>query len=90
MKLDTWVTQWETTYDACVIHGLPDVQGERPIYDFLTAVANYAPYFTAHYRVRMSDPDEDVRFDFLKVVKHFKNYRGYIVSGQKARRLRRE
>jgi hypothetical protein len=35
---DAWIKKWEDTYTECNDAGLPEVSGDRPLYDFLQAI----------------------------------------------------
>jgi hypothetical protein len=35
---DTWIKKWEDTYTECSDASLPEVSGDRPLYDFLQAI----------------------------------------------------
>jgi hypothetical protein len=37
-NVDNWLMKWETTYTAAKKISLPDIQGQQPLWDFLTAV----------------------------------------------------
>jgi hypothetical protein len=37
-SVDRWLMRWETTYAAAVKFDIPDIQGQKPLWDFLTAV----------------------------------------------------
>ena len=40
-SIETWIRKWETTYRDAFAAGLPEVQGTRPLRDFLIAVGQY-------------------------------------------------
>lgn len=44
--IDNWVLKWETTYEECRVHGLPEVQGRRAVEAFLMALHDIAPTFS--------------------------------------------
>jgi hypothetical protein len=44
-NIESWLRQWETTYNNCIEANLSDVVGTRPIYDFVNAVQEFAPDF---------------------------------------------
>ena len=44
-NLDTWLQQWEKTYKECKQLKLPDVEDDRPLYDFLNVISGIAPEF---------------------------------------------
>jgi hypothetical protein len=35
---DAWIKKWEDTYTKCSDASLPEVSGNRPLYDFLQAI----------------------------------------------------
>jgi len=41
-----WLQKWETTFDECKEVNLADVQGTRPIYDFVASVQALDPVFS--------------------------------------------
>jgi hypothetical protein len=47
--LDNWLKDWEKTYYQCKKIDLPEVQGARPVRDFLRAVSTTAPEFATYW-----------------------------------------
>jgi hypothetical protein len=71
--VDKWLQQWEKTYtDAECIH-LPDVQGDRPLYNFLQAVNGLDPHFAlTKMAVIMREKDKPSLFNLIE---QFRNTR---------------
>jgi hypothetical protein len=49
--LDSWLREWEKIYTDCKELKLPDVDKDRPIFDFLNAVSSIAPDFAGVWRI---------------------------------------
>jgi hypothetical protein len=48
-NLDTWFQQWEKTYKECKQLNLPDVEDDRPLYDFLSLFGFESIYTSIKY-----------------------------------------
>jgi hypothetical protein len=72
VQIDDWLMKWETSYDECLIKQLPDVQGTRPVYDFVSAVSSIAPGFSDVWDVKLA---EGQITDLKTVVRNFRDYR---------------
>ena len=48
-NLDNWLQQWEKTYSQCVELKLPEVDKDRPLYDFLNTISSVSPEFTGYW-----------------------------------------
>src|SRR5271170_1633720 len=76
-NLDTWLQQWEKTYKECKQLKLPDVQDDRPLYDFLNAISGIAPEFANVWtiNIQMKLDSGDALPDLYKIVELFRNNR---------------
>jgi hypothetical protein len=76
-NLDTWLQQWEKTYKKCKQLKLPDVEGDRPLYDFLNAISGIAPEFTNVWtiNIQMKLDSGETLPDLYKIVELFRNNR---------------
>ncbi len=72
MEIDTWLMKWETTYEQCVQQKLPEVEGRRPMYDFLNAISRIARGFADVLHVKLLD--EEASYDVIEIVKMFRDY----------------
>ena len=45
--IDTWLQRWEKTYADAVKIKMPEVQDEKPLYDFLLSIQELDPMFVA-------------------------------------------
>jgi hypothetical protein len=71
-NVDNWLVKWETTYVASVKMNLPDIQGQQPLWDFLTAVKGIDKHWSistaSTIQMRLMDEPEK-EDDVLKVIK---------------------
>jgi hypothetical protein len=76
-NLDTWIQQWEKTYKECKQFKLPDVEDDRPLYDFLNAISGIAPEFANVWtiNIQMKLDSGDTLPDLYKIVELFWNSR---------------
>jgi hypothetical protein len=76
-NLDTWFQQWEKTYKECKQLNLPDVEDDRPLYDFLKAISGIAPEFANVWtiNIQMKLDSGDALPDLYKIVELFRNNR---------------
>ena len=74
-NLDTWLQQWEKTYKECKQLRLPDVEDDRPLYDFLNAISGIAPEFANVWtiNIQMKLDSGDALPDLYKIVELFRN-----------------
>ena len=50
MTIESWLTKWENIYTEAIQLNIGEViEPERPLYDFLDAVASLSPYFMEHW-----------------------------------------
>jgi hypothetical protein len=54
-KIEDWIDRWEEALEKATLLGLPEVQGDRPIWDFLEAIKPINPYFYQVYLQQMND-----------------------------------
>jgi hypothetical protein len=71
-EIDTWLRDWESTYDKCVIHKLAEVQGQRASYDFLDAISKIAPDFSTTWRINFASGQYKSTKELVHI---FRNYR---------------
>ena len=76
-NLDTWLQQWEKTYKECKQLKLPDVEDDRPLYDFLNAISGIAPEFANVWtiNIQMKLDNGDALPNLYKIVELFRNNR---------------
>ena len=58
-KIEAWMLRWEKTYQEAVQLGLAEVQGTRPIYEFLTAIEPFHPAHAAAEKIHLETWLED-------------------------------
>jgi hypothetical protein len=75
-NVDNWLMKWETTYAAAVKINLPDIQGQQPLWDFLTAVKGIDKTWgistASSIQMKLMDEPEK-EYDVLKVVEQYRN-----------------
>lgn len=49
--LENWIQEWEDIYQKGKEIDLPEVQGKRPVYDFLNSVSSLDPEFSSFWRL---------------------------------------
>jgi hypothetical protein len=73
--------KWETTYAAAVKVNLPDIQGQQPLWDFLTAIKGIDKTWgistASSIQMKLMDEPEK-EYDVLKVVEQYRNNIRYI------------
>jgi hypothetical protein len=37
--IEQWIQAWEKTYDYCLVFSIPEVQGSRPLFDFIQTIS---------------------------------------------------
>ncbi|ERF70711.1 hypothetical protein EPUS_09493 [Endocarpon pusillum Z07020] len=76
-QIDKWLLQWERVYTEAEQLSLPDVQKERPLYDFLNALR---PVDTAFVAGREATVEERIRRgeDLPTVLDMLENYRNHV------------
>ena len=76
-NLDTWLQQWEKMHKECKQLGRPDVEDDRPLYDFLNAISGIAPEFANVWtiNIQMKLDSGDALPDLYKIVELFRNNR---------------
>ena len=86
-NVDSWLMKWETTYTAAVKVNLPDIQGQQPIWDFLTAVKGIDKTWgistASSIQMRLMDEPEK-EYDVLKVIEQYRNNIRYTKATSKA------
>jgi len=86
VNIEAWLQQWEKTYKECKELKLPDVDDDRPLYDFLQAVHSLAPEFSSIWTITIQaklDASEELP-DLYKIVELFRN-NWRLVSAQRRR-----
>ena len=56
-NFETWLQEWEKTYNECKKIDLLDVQGDRAVRDFLIAVEPVSPNWALTWRVNFDKYD---------------------------------
>lgn len=76
-QIDKWLQQWERVYTEAQNLSLPDVQKERPLYDFLNALR---PVDTAFVAGREATLEERIRRkeDLPTILDMLENYRNHV------------
>jgi hypothetical protein len=86
-NVDNWLMKWETTYAAAVKVNLPDIQGQQPLWDFLTAVKGIDKTWgistASSIQMKLMDEPEK-EYDVLKVVEQYRNNIRYTKATAKA------
>ena len=70
--IDQWLKQWETSYDKCREMKLPDVDGNRALYDFLGAIAGISADFSNIWTVKITSGTQVTP---KELVRYFRDYR---------------
>jgi len=60
--VDAWLQAWETTYDKCLEHDLPEVQAEWPITSFVATLSTVSPDFANVYAIDQAKETEPTDF----------------------------
>jgi hypothetical protein len=69
--VDKWIVEWEELVDECNIMGIPEVQGEKPLRDFIKATSNIAPTWSDIWEVELiKKPSSDV----TTLLQNFRDY----------------
>jgi len=74
-SIEPWLQEWEKVYTECKKMKLPEVEEERPLFDFLTSISRISPEFTNAWMIdiqRMQDKGDDLP-DLYKMVELFRN-----------------
>ena len=76
-NLNTWLQQWEKTFKECKQLKLPDVEDDRPLYDFLNVISGIAPEFANIWtiNIQMKPDNSNALPDLYKIVELFRNNR---------------
>jgi hypothetical protein len=72
-NVDSWLMQWAKTHRDAIDIGLPDVQGDRDLEDFLSAVETFAPDFI--HTVQTAIIQQTNNFTLLEIVEQFREAR---------------
>ena len=86
-NIDNWLMKWETTYTAAKKNSLPDVQGQQPLWDFLTAVQDIDKHWgiSTASTIQMALMDEPKKeYDVLKVIEQYRNHIRYSKATSKS------
>ena len=78
-NVEEWLCDFQRTYDRCRKLRVPDMEGDRAVYDFLSAVNIIEPGFTSYWRNRLIDNDEDTdddenRITLYEIVRRFRQH----------------
>jgi hypothetical protein len=60
--VDAWLQAWETTYDKCLEHDLPEVQAEWPITSFVATLGTVSLDFANVYTINQAKETEPTDF----------------------------
>ena len=69
-----WLQQWEIVYDNCKAEGLLEVQGERPIEDFINAIHPIAPAFANAWEINLINGIGNAN-NFMETVRKYREFR---------------
>jgi hypothetical protein len=78
--LDTWLQNWEKVYHECNKIKLPDVQGIRPVRDFLRAVATIIPEFSTYWINDIAKAQGQNVPDLYRIVELFRDHRRHLAT----------
>ena len=78
--LDTWLQNWEKVYHDCNKINLPDVQGTRPVRDFLRAVATVIPEFSTYWINDIAKTQGQNAPDLYRIVELFRDHRRHLAT----------
>ena len=76
-SIDFYLQEWEKIYTQCKKLKLPDVDENRPLFDFLNAISTISPGFTDYWLndiQKQQDKGEELP-DLYKIVELFRNTR---------------
>jgi len=81
----TWLQDWETTYQHAVALKLPDVEHERPLYDFLRAIKSNDATFLDTYFIRLNQKTAKLKPlpTMSELLKEFRNYKRILTEESK-------
>jgi hypothetical protein len=84
--LDNWLKDWEKVYYQCNKIKHPEVQGTRPVRDFLRAVSTTAPEFAIYWSndIAKSEKAKQITPDLYEIVEHFRDHRRHLAATEKA------
>ena len=54
-KIETWIRRWENTYREARYLNLPEVQGDKPLKDFLTGLSTYSEAYSYAARAALRE-----------------------------------
>lgn len=57
-KIEDWIDRWEDALEKATLLDLPEVQEDRPIYDFLEAIRPINPHFYQVYLSQLNDAED--------------------------------
>jgi hypothetical protein len=69
--IEQWIQKWEKTYDDCLVVNIPEVQGSRPLFDFVQAISGVSTGFADVWNVRLIESDNH---DIRELVKQYRLY----------------
>ncbi len=69
--IEQWIQKWEKTYDDCLVVNIPEVQGSRPLFDFVQAISGVSTGFADVWNVRLI---ENEAYDLRELVKQYRLY----------------
>jgi hypothetical protein len=72
VDIDTWLRTWEITYDKCKEANLAEVQGDRPVYDFLAAIQENSRDFSVRWTMELTQGTE---IEMKTLLKNYRDFR---------------
>jgi hypothetical protein len=66
--IDQWIQKWEKTYNECSTFGISEVQGSRPLFDFVQAISGVSTGFADVWNVRLIKKDD---YQLQELVKQY-------------------
>jgi hypothetical protein len=88
--LENWLKDWEKVYYQCKKINLPNIQGTRPVRDFLRAVSILAPEFATYWSNDILKSQQagqqagQTALDLYVIVEHFRDHRRHLGATEKA------
>jgi len=70
-NIEQWIQKWEKTYDDCSSVDIPEVQGSRPLFDFVQAISGVSTGFADVWNVRLIENDT---YNIYELVKQYRLY----------------
>ena len=83
--ISVWMRSWELTYDKCERMKLPDVDGDRASYDFITAIQGTYPEYAAIWEEKLNAGE---KVETKRLLESFRQHRRrqLAIGGTRAKR----